>query len=313
LALLGYSLVTVDREETWEGARNLGAALPVVLLPGVGWHLLRTAGWWVAFPAESRPSFGRVFRVRLAADAVSYFTVRGLASEPLRVILLLGHAPAAVSAAAAMLERAAVAISGVAVVGLVAGYVHGSVDLAPEWQRLFRGLALASLAALVGTLVFLSRHGRYLGPIFAAVHRRTGWRWTGGRAVRFITDVEALFLTLARTDHRRVAAIFALSLACYGLMIVEVLVIFWALGEPASLWVGTVVETFTRSASVLGGVIPANLGALEASNLAIANALGLAGGGSLALARRVRSLVWAMAGLALYPRDTFRVTTGGSP
>ena len=36
-----------------------------------------------------------------------------------------------------------------------------------------------------------------------------------------------------------------------------------------------IVETFTRSASVFGGVIPANLGALEASNVAVVRALGL--------------------------------------
>ena len=48
--------------------------------------------------------------------------------------------------------------------------------------------------------------------------------------------------------------------------------------------------------------IPGNVGALEASNAAVVSALGLAGGGSLALARRVRALLWAALGLALYPR-----------
>jgi hypothetical protein len=83
--------------------------------------------------------------------------------------------------------------------------------------------------------------------------------------------------------------------------------VFWAIGEPISLWLGTVVETFTRSASVAGGAIPANLGALEASNVAVVEALGLAGGGALALFRRFRSLLFASLGLALYPRDA--VTT----
>jgi hypothetical protein len=51
-------------------------------------------------------------------------------------------------------------------------------------------------------------------------------------------------------------------------------------------------------------MIPANLGAMEASNVVVVRALGLAGAGSLALARRVRGLFWAGLGLALYPRDT---------
>ena len=50
-------------------------------------------------------------------------------------------------------------------------------------------------------------------------------------------------------------------------------------------------------------LIPANLGALEASSLAAAAAVGASGGGAaLALARRLRGLFWAGLGLAIYPR-----------
>jgi hypothetical protein len=135
------------------------------------------------------------------------------------------------------------------------------------------------------------------------VHVRTGWLWAGGRTVRAISAVEDLFLKLARTDQRRIWILVGLSVACYWLMAVEVFLVFWAIGQPISLWVGTIVETFARSASVAGGAIPGNLGALEASNVAVVNALGLAGGGTLALFRRFRSLLFAALGLALYPRD----------
>jgi hypothetical protein len=43
---------------------------------------------------------------------------------------------------------------------------------------------------------------------------------------------------------------------------------------------------------------------LEASNVAVVRALGLAGAGSIALSRRIRGLFWAGLGLLLYPRDT---------
>jgi hypothetical protein len=122
--------------------------------------------------------------------------------------------------------------------------------------------------------------------------------------VHAIGAVEELFLKLARTDRRRLHALVALSMACYWLMALEVFLVFWAIGQPISLWIGTIVETFTRSASVVGGAIPGNLGALEASNVAVVKALGLAGGGTLALFRRFRSLLFAALGLALYPRDS---------
>ena len=70
-------------------ARRLGLALPLVLLPSAVWQLLRTWGWAISFPDDSRPPFTRLFRVRLAADAISFFTVRGVTGEPLKVLLLL--------------------------------------------------------------------------------------------------------------------------------------------------------------------------------------------------------------------------------
>ena len=90
--LFGVTIAFIDREATLRESRRLGLLLPLVVLPSGGWHAVRTLGWLICFPTETRPSFWRLFRVRLAADAVSYFTIRGLASEPLRVVLLLSLA-----------------------------------------------------------------------------------------------------------------------------------------------------------------------------------------------------------------------------
>ena len=304
VALFVFAIMGLDREVTIREARQLGLAFPLVLLPSIGWHLLRTTGWWVCFPPEQRPSFWRVFRVRLAADGVGYFTIRGVASEPLRVVMLLGRVPPVVSAAASVLERTAMGIMSVLGVGLFAAFAVSSDLLPAAWQGVFRGIALTALVVLIFSLVFLTRTGRYFGPLIEAIHRRTGWRWAGGRTVRAISAVEDLFLKLARTDPRRIETLVALSVACYALMALEVYLVFWAIGQPISIWIGTIVETFTRSASVAGGAIPGNLGALEASNVAVVEALGLVGGGTLAIFRRVRSLIFASMGLALYPRDT---------
>ncbi|HEX4915681.1 MAG TPA: lysylphosphatidylglycerol synthase domain-containing protein [Vicinamibacterales bacterium] len=307
VALFVVTMLNLDRTETLSEIRRLGVLLPLVLLPSIGWHLLRAAGWYVSFPANERPSYWRVFRVRLAADGVGYFTIRGVASEPLRVVLLMGHVSPVVSAAASVLERTAMGIMSVVGVGVFAAFAVSSDILPHAWEDVFRGLAVTAAIVLGLCLLFFLRTGRYFGPLIESIHRRTGWRWAGGRTVRAISAVEDLFLKLARTDSRRIAYLVLLSIACYWLMAMEVVLVFWAINEPISVWLGTVVETFTRSASVLGGAIPANLGALEASNVAVVKALGLAGGGALALFRRFRSLLFATLGLALYPRDA--VTT----
>lgn len=303
LVLFVVTMLGIDRTETMVEVRSLGAALPIVLLPSIGWHLLRAAGWYVSFPRDERPTYWRVFRVRLAADGVGYFTIRGVASEPLRVVLLMGRISPVVSAAATVLERTAMGIMSVVGVGVFAAFAVSSDMLPANWQGVFRGIAITAAIVLLFTLFFLMRSGRYFGPLVERIHARTGWRWAGGRTVRAISAVEELFLKLARTDHRRLQTLVVLSIACYWLMALEVFLVFWAIGQPISLWVGTIVETFTRSASVAGGAIPGNLGALEASNVAVVKALGLAGGGTLALFRRFRSLMFAALGLALYPRD----------
>lgn len=304
LVLFVVTMLGIDRTETWIEARSLGAALPIVLLPSIGWHLLRAAGWHVCFPREERPTYWRTFRVRLAADGVGYFTIRGVASEPLRVVLLMGRISPVVSAAATVLERTAMGIMSVVGVGIFAAFAVSSDMLPSAWQGVFRGIAITAGVVLFLTMLFLMRTGRYFGPLIERIHTRTQWRWAGGRTVRAITAVEDLFLKLARTEPRRIQLLVILSVACYGLMALEVFLVFWAIGQPISIWVGTIVETFTRSASVAGGAIPGNLGALEASNVAVVKALGLAGGGTLALFRRFRSLLFATLGLALYPRDS---------
>ena len=312
LALFVLTLLCIDREATLRESRRLGLLLPLVLLPSGAWHVLRTLGWFMCFPADARPAFWRLFRVRLAADAVSYFTIRGVASEPLRVVLLLDRVPAAVSTASTILERTAMGVMSVVLVAVAAAGAMTSDAVPEDWQRVFRGIAIVAVVVVLLTLIFLTRKGRYLGPIFEALYRRTGWGWTEGRVAHFILEVETLFLELARSDPARLRRLVGLAIACFVLMVLEVWLVFWAIGQPVDVWSGVFVETFTRSASVFGGVIPANLGALEASNVAVVRALGLAGGGSLALVRRVRGLFWAGLGLALYPRDTLRSPDGGS-
>ena len=312
IALFGVTLLFIDREETLRESRRLGTLLPIVLLPSGLWHGVRTLGWLICFPPAVRPSFWRLFRVRLAADAVSYFTVRGVASEPLRVVLLLDRVPAVASTASTILERTAMGIISVTLVAATALAAMTSAAVPDDWQQIFRGIAIGAVVAILLVFLFLTREGRYVGPLFESLYRRTGWHWTEGRVARFILDVENIFLELARSDVGRLRNLAVLAVASYALMALEVWLVFWAIEQPVSVWSAMFVETFTRSASVIGGVIPGNLGALEASNVAVVRALGLVGAGSLALTRRVRGLFWAALGLLIYPSDTL-MTHGKEP
>jgi hypothetical protein len=245
----------------------------------------------------------RLFRVRLAADAIGFFTIRGVAGEPLKVLLLLDRCAPQVTTASIALERLAVAIMSIGVAGLISFFAVTRLALPAAWNTVF-GLLTAVAVLLVPLLAFIARRrsGDYLGRMVTAFDRRRGRRLGTRRVVKFILDVEDVLLDLLRGDRRRLVILVWLPIVCYAVMALEVLVIFWTIGEPISVMEAFTIETFTRLGSVASAAIPANLGALEASHVTVVAALGLAGGGSLALARRIRALFWAAVGLAVYPK-----------
>ena len=303
IVLFVVTLIYIDLDETIASAGRLGLALPVILLPATVWQFLRTWGWAISFPDDTRPPFTRLLRVRLAADAIGFFTVRGIAGEPLKVLLLYDRVAPEITTAAVALERLAFAVIGIAIAAFISVAALTRLSLPAAWDTLFSMLIVGAVFALaVAILIARRRSGDYLGRLVLVLDRVTSRRLEASRVVRFILDVEDILLQLVRGDRRRLITLTILAAVCYGLMAIEVWLVLWAVGEPSSVTEALTVETFARLASVASAAIPGNIGALEASNAAVVAALGLAGGGALALARRIRALLWAAAGLALYPR-----------
>jgi uncharacterized protein (TIRG00374 family) len=303
VALFIFTLFYIDLETTFESARQLGLALPVILIPGTVWHLLRTWGWSIAFPDGARPAITRLFRVRLAADAVGFFTVRGVAGEPLKVLLLYDRVSPEESTAAIALERLAFAVVGTAIAGIVSVLAITRLPLPGGWDTVFALLAAGAVLVLVvlGYLV-RRRSDYYLEHAVYVLDRLTRRRLERHRIVRFILSVEHVLLDLLRGDRRRLITLTLLAIVCYMVMAAEVWLVFWAIDLPITVIQALAVETFARLASIPAAAVPGNIGTLEASNVAVVSALDLAGGGSLALARRIRALLWAALGLLLYPR-----------
>ncbi len=301
--LFVITLAYIDLDETLASASRLGLALPLILVPGTAWHLLRTWGWSVAFPDGSRPAFTRLFRVRLAADAIGFFTVRGLAGEPLKVVLLYDRVPPQITTAAVALERMAFAVINIAVAGLISYFAVRRLPMPGGWDAMFTVLSIAAVLVL-GALMLITRRrtGDYLGRLVEWLDRWTGRRLETSRVVRFVLDVEDVLLDLLRGDTKRLVILTVLPVICYAIMAFEVWLVLWAVGEPAGPMAALTIDTFARLGSVASAAIPANIGALEASNAVPVAMLGLGGGGALALARRVRALLWAALGLVLYPQ-----------
>jgi phosphatidylglycerophosphate synthase len=298
LGLLALTLIHVDLGSIDRLARQLGAALPIVLLPSAAWHLVRTAAWQRCFPAGEHPPFARAVRVRLAAEAFSFVTIRGVAGEPLKVVLLAPEIPTAVSAAAVALERAAYLLITAVIIVIAALVAAATLALSGLWIRVFGVTAGVSIVLIVALLRVAARPERQpqQSSHTTGAERRSFF-------ARFAHQFVQQLRNLLRRDRRRLAVLVAFESAAFALMALEVWVALWAAGTPVTAVAALAAETFTRVASFASAFIPANLGALEASNVVAANAVGAAGGAAaLALVRRLRGLFWCVVGFAIYPR-----------
>src|SRR6185503_3572686 len=124
--------------------RHLGVALPLALLFSGLWHLARTWAWAWCFPQPRTVSFARLARVRLSAEAFSYLTLRGIAGEPLKVVLLGDRVDSRQATAAVALERIAYLIGTTLIVGIGSLLAIAGLPLTRPWFRVFRAFAIAA-------------------------------------------------------------------------------------------------------------------------------------------------------------------------
>jgi phosphatidylglycerophosphate synthase len=325
VVLFAITLYYINLKTAIDTIDDLGVALPLALVVSGVWHLVRTWAWAWCFPAiEDRGiahrlcnpgpvSFARLARVRLAAEAFSYLTLRGIAGEPLKVVLLGDTVDARQATAAVALERIAYVIVTTWIVGVGSILAIIGLPLSHTWFRVFRAFAIGAAVVAVVTALVIAGRGTYFQSWILRIDRRFGTSVGRGPVMRFVAAVERQMLELLRGNPVRLAVLLVATVAAYVCMALEAWIVLHATSKSISLNGALAVETFSRVASFASAFIPANLGALEASSLAAVAAVGAVGGGAaLALARRLRGLFWAAVGLAIYPRHAKRSDAGTS-
>jgi phosphatidylglycerophosphate synthase len=297
------TLYFLDVRAIVTGGRRLGLALFLSILVSGLWHVARTWAWASCFPRPRSVPFLRLMRVRLAAEAFSYLTLRGIAGEPLKVVLLADDVDPRIATAAVALERIAYLIGTTLIVGVGSILAMALLPLTHTWFRVFRAFGIVAGVVSALTAMVLTGRGTYLTAGVERVDRFLGTSFGSGRVGRFAGAVERQLLDLVRGHGGRLAVLTAATVAAYATMAAEAWIVLRAAGVPVSVTSALAVETFSRVASFASAFIPANLGALEASSVAAVAAVGAGGAGAaLALARRIRGLFWAGVGLAIYPR-----------
>src|SRR5712691_9530571 len=224
-----------------------------------------TLGWRYAF-VRDRVAFSTLAWVRLAGEAFNLATPTITIAQGL--LLLLGIVLAWYSALGdspllwAMLGLLAVEILGLS--GFVLVQTQGMFE---RGRRLLERFGLRSLG--------------------------------GGHTARRVDHGLAWFY---RREPRRLVLSIAFHFVAWLLGALEAYLILRFLGADVSLATAVVIEAFGTGIRFVTFMIPGSLGALEGGYVAMFVALGLspAAGVSFGLTRRVRELVWVLAGLAVF-------------
>jgi phosphatidylglycerophosphate synthase len=303
VALFIGALWNVDYRSLVDQASTVAPLVPTLILVSGSWHLARTWAWAICFAQPLPVSFAHLARVRLAAEAFSYVTVRGVAGEPLKVLMLSGRVDSRVAAAAVALERLSYLVVTTALVGVCAVGATFALPLTRTWVSIFYGFGISAAAVVTVAFIVVRGRGAYANAILHGVTVASGGRLGNGRVAHFILSTERQLLDLARGESQLLPKLILADLICFGSMALEVWIIAKGAGVDLTTSAAIAVETFTRVASTATAFVPLGIGTLEASNIVAMTAVGAGSVGvPLALVRRLRGLFWAALGFVVYPK-----------
>jgi uncharacterized membrane protein len=290
LVLFGYAVRRAGVAEIVDGVRKVGwGLLPILGLAGARF-LLRACAWRLCMPRHGRLSIAQAFSAFVAGDAIGNLTPLGMAaSEPTKVFLTRHRLATRESVASLATDNLIYAASIAAMVGLGVVVALMTVPLSLAWRE---GAITVLVVGAVGTAITL----RLLrGTWREESGRRPAWRET-------LADLRRSVLAFSTEDRGRLVQVFLLDLSFHALAVLEVfLTLQWLLGDRSpTLSQAIVFEALNRVLTVVFKFVPFRVGVDEAASGGIAPIIAVnpVAGVTLAVVRKVRSLIWTGVGLA---------------
>lgn len=266
---------------------------------------LDTLGWKYALRVGSGGgvSWFRLFRARLAGEAVNYVTPTAwIGGEPVKAALLAERYGISMAdgMASVVVAKTTFALSMLLFVLVGLGVTLVTQPISAELIR-WAGWVLPILGILLG-LFLAVQFLRPFGWVAAFLARVIpGW---SGRVMSNARVWDEAVVSFYRTSPGAVAWSLAFHFLGWLAGALEVYIILWFLGIPVSLSTAFSVEALWVLFKSGAFLIPASLGASEGIGLVVCGALGIhaAPGLALGLIRRARELAWVGLGLAEFAR-----------
>jgi hypothetical protein len=293
VGMLVWTVVSVGPRALMQQGRALGIVLPMTLGLAALRFLSQAAGWRLALPADQRPTWGEAFAAVVAGEAAGYFAWGPVSREPMKALLIEHRVARPVGLAAAVLERAAYA--GVAAMLCVAALSIAGAH-SHRWSWIAWSAAGAVLIVAIAKLMNARRSTRSTTDLSHAIPGPAGH----------------LYADLRQRRPAALAGVVAFGAVQEVTNLAEAYIGLLWLGAVPTVATVIVMEGLSRLVNAAAQFIPGKLGLPEAASTMLANGLALGGpqGLSLALARRVRSLLWGTAGVAFL---SWRAARGTAP
>ncbi len=296
---------------------HLGAAKILSLLLDIGWYfgliaatyaghqLVRAFAYWRCATVDGHSSYWDVLRIRLSGEAVQFLTFTGpFLAEPAKMWLLKGkglstkHAIAATVAEYLIYTLMSAAF---AVAALI--YLLGHLELSGIVSAAAKVIVYAMSAFLLAAAYAIVCRIYLIGAIIKFAKKLP----LIGRCVHFenkdVRDTEDLLFVLLRDRPLRLLSILAAEFTAQGLLVLELFILLKATGEPFSFLKPLLIEGASKFIGLAFFFIPGQVGAAEGVYALIFKTVGFPAstGFALAVARRLRGVIVAGAGLALTP------------
>ncbi len=285
-ALFIFAVERIGLGSVMREAKAMGAGLFVILLLTLIRLFLQTQAWAIALEQDGiRATTSELLFLRLASQGIGYLTVLGpAASEPIKIKLLRRHPGS--PTAATLVDTGVYWLSA----GLV--LIAGSVSAAFVLTR-NQTASILFAAIIAAALLLLVKPKEFLNPLSSSM---------GKRAPRWLTkaaQVERQIRDFARRHPEPIRHMLVLDLACQALLLGEVVAGLYFLHLPLRAGAVLSIEAANRAVRLIGGWMPARIGADESGAAGAFAALGMpaAAGLAFALTRRFRDMLGSLVGL----------------
>jgi phosphatidylglycerophosphate synthase len=300
LLLLAYLVRKAGLSKILEGIVSVGwGLLLIIALAGLS-HVVRAWAWRLTLlDGRNRPSFVRMFALRLGAEAAGQVGVFGqVLGDGWRVAGLGAQLQLSSRVTSVALDRSLyslsstmVTIAGIAAVALLLP-LPGKIAL---YASIF---AFALIATLLLAVIAIQRRWAVLSGAAGALGRlgKIG-RWLESKR-ETIQSVEQELLDFFHHSPAAFWKSFALQMAAQVAAVLEVYLILRFMGRHVVFSSALAIEGLTKLVNVIGMVNPGNGGTYEGGNMLLAKLAGMGGtvGLTLGLIRRVRVLFWSAIG-----------------